>query len=249
MLTATAVRMPDLLEAYRTGGGVSWTAYGEDMRESQSDLNRPFFEHALADALNSVPELAATLAQPGVRLAEVGFGGGWAAIALATAYPEAEIDGFEVDEASVALATKHAAEAGLGDRIRFHLVNGAEIVDHGPFDVVFAFECIHDMAQPVAVLDAARRALADDGVMVVMDEAVADEFTAPGDDTERLMYGFSLLVCLPDGRSQTPSEATGTVMRRSTLEGYAKRAGFATVDVLPIEDAGFFRFYALRSPR
>jgi hypothetical protein len=83
--------------------------------------------------------------------------------------------------------------------------------------------------------------------MVVMDEAVADEFTAPGDDVERMMYGFSLLVCLPDGRSSAPSEATGTVMRRSTLEGYAKRAGFASVDVLPIEDFGAFRFYALRT--
>jgi SAM-dependent methyltransferase len=244
--TAAALRIPELLEAYRRGGGVGWSAYGEDMRVAQSDMNRPWFERRLGDALRSVPELAAALERPGVRIAEVGFGGGWASIALARAFPEARIDGFEVDEASVGLAEQNARDAGVAERIRFHLVDGAELDERGTFDLVFAFECVHDMSQPVAVLDAARRALADGGVMVVMDEAVADRFTAPGDDIERLMYGFSVLICLPDGRSHSPSEGTGTVMRRSTLEGYAQRAGFGRVDVLPIEDFGAFRFYALR---
>lgn len=244
--TAAAIRIPEILDAYRTGGGVGWEAYGEDMRVAQSDMNRPWFERRLGDALRSVPELADTLQRPGVRIAEVGFGGGWASIALAVAYPQARIDGFEVDEASVELARRNAADAGVADRVRFHLVDGAELAERGTFDLVFAFECIHDMPQPVAVLDAARRALADGGLMVVMDEAVADRFTAPGDDVERLMYGFSVLICLPDGRSHSPSEATGTVMRRPTLEGYARRAGFERVDVLPIEDFAAFRFYALR---
>jgi SAM-dependent methyltransferase len=247
-VTATAARMPELLEAYRSGGGVDWSDYGQDMREAQSDMNRPLFEGPLADALRSVPELAAMLTRADVRIAEVGFGGGWASIALARAFPGATIDGFEVDEASVALAEQNAREAGVADRIGFHLVDGKEIRRYGPFDIVFAFECVHDMSQPVAVLDGVRRGLADGGVMVVMDEAVADDFAAPGDDTERMMYGFSLLVCLPDGRSSSPSEATGTVMRRSVLEAYARRAGFESVDVLPIEDFGAFRFYVLRPP-
>ena len=79
-----------------------------------------------------------------------------------------------------------------------------------------------------------------------MDEAVADEFTAPGDMVERAMYGYSTLICLPDGLSSPPSAGTGTVMRRSTLTEYATRAGFAGVDVLPIEGFAFFRFYRLR---
>ena len=120
------------------------------------------------------------------------------------------------------------------------------MADEQLYDVAFAFECVHDMARPVEVLAAIRAALDPDGVLVVMDEAVAEEFTAPGDDLERLMYGFSLLVCLPDGLSSTPSAGTGTVMRPSVLRGYAERAGFGSLDVLPIEGFGFFRFYALR---
>lgn len=243
-LTAAAVRMPELLDAYRSGDGVGWAEYGADMRESQADANRPWFESRLADVLRSVPELKSALERPGARVAEIGFGGGHASIALALGFPDAAITGFDVDEASVTLARQNAADAGVHDRIDFHLANGADLA--GSFDVVFAFECVHDMAQPVPVLAAARAALAPGGVMIVVDEAVADEFTAPGDETEQLMYGFSLLVCLPDGRSHTPSEATGTVMRRSILESYARRAGFAAVDVLPIEGFAAFRFYALR---
>jgi hypothetical protein len=102
------------------------------------------------------------------------------------------------------------------------------------------------MPRPVEVLAAARRAVRPDGHVVVMDEAVADEFTAPGDELERFMYAASLFVCLPDGLSSPPSRGTGTVMRHGVLDGYAREAGFEGAEKLPIEDFGFFRFYRLR---
>ncbi|WP_148573119.1 class I SAM-dependent methyltransferase [Nocardioides caldifontis] len=245
LVVAPARRMPELLEAYRTGGGVSWDQLGDDARTAQADINRPWFEHRLADALASAPGLHEVLSRPGARIAEVGFGGGWASIALARAYPQARVDGYEVDGPSVEMARRNAAEAGVDDRVSFHLVDGADIAERDTFDAAFAFECVHDMAQPVSVLDALRRAVKADGAVVVMDEAVGERFSAPGDDLERFMYGCSILVCLPDGRSHSPSEATGTVMRPGILEGYARRAGFDRVEVLPIEEFSFFRFYRL----
>ena len=88
------------------------------------------------------------------------------------------------------------------------------------------------------------RLAADDGAVIVGDMNVAETFTAPGDDIERLMYGYSILVCLPDGRSHPNSAATGTAMRPATLERYATEAGFASVEILPIE-TDFWRFYRL----
>ena len=63
---------------------------------------------------------------------------------------------------------------------------------------------------------------------------------------ERLLYGYSLTVCLPDGMSASPSEATGTVMRRDRLEDYATRAGFSTVQTVEL-DHDQFRMYRLSS--
>jgi hypothetical protein len=115
----------------------------------------------------------------------------------------------------------------------------------GRFAAAFAFECVHDMPRPVEVLAAARASLAPGGFMVVMDEAVAEEFAPDGDELERVMYGFSLLVCLPDGMSAPGSVGTGTVMRPATLRRYAQEAGFTGFEVLPIEEFGFWRFYLL----
>ncbi|MFI7448675.1 class I SAM-dependent methyltransferase [Nonomuraea sp. NPDC049714] len=244
MLAAAAEQLPALLDAYRTGGGVGWAAFGADMRESQADMNRPWFEHALPDALAGIPDLHALLRRPAARVADVGCGGGWSAIALARAYPEAKVEGVAIDAPSVDLARRNAAAAGLGDRVAFRHGDAAALGE-GRYDAVFAFECVHDMPRPVDTLSAARRALVPGGTVVVMDEAVGDTFTPEADDVERLMYGFSLLICLPDGMSEQPSAATGTVMRPATLRRYAREAGFAGLDVLPIRDFGFWRFYRL----
>jgi SAM-dependent methyltransferase len=246
-IVSAAARMPELLEAYRTGGGVSWRQFGDDARTAQADLNRPWFEHELPGRLASVPHLHEILGSPGARIAEVGFGAGWASIAMARAYPQARFDGYEVDEPSVEMARRHAAEADVADRVTFHLLDGEDLAEQGVFDAAFAFECVHDMSHPVDVLAAVRAAVRPGGTVVVMDEAVGETFTAPGDDLERFMYGCSIFICLPDGRSHAPSAATGTVMRPATLEAYAKQAGFSSVGVLPIEDFSFFRFYELRA--
>ena len=65
-----------------------------------------------------------------------------------------------------------------------------------------------------------------------------------GDEIERLMYGFSVLHCLPVGMADEPSVGTGTVMRANTLQGYAESAGFQQVEILPIDNI-FWRFYRL----
>ena len=58
------------------------------------------------------------------------------------------------------------------------------------------------------------------------------------------MYGWSIVHCLPVAMSESPSAAIGTVIRSDTVRELARTAGFARVEVLPI-DAGFFRIYRL----
>jgi ubiquinone/menaquinone biosynthesis C-methylase UbiE len=230
--------------AYRTGAGVGWESYGTDMREGQADFNRPAFTHLLgSEWLPGVRDVHARLQEGGARMADIGCGEGWSTVALAKAYPDATFVGVDIDAPSLEAARLHAAEAGVGDRVEFRLADAAGL--EGPFDAAIIIEAVHDMANPVPVLSAVREALADGGSLIVVDEKVAETFAAPGDDIERFMYGWSITTCLPDGRSRQPSVATGTVMRPETMRGYAREAGFASVDVLPIEN-DFFRFYQLR---
>ncbi|WP_448626131.1 class I SAM-dependent methyltransferase [Geodermatophilus sp. URMC 64] len=237
-----------LVEAYRTGAGLSWDEMGPDARGSEAEANRPYFLGAFAtEDLPAVPGVDAAL-RAGGRVADVGCGMGWSSVGIARAYPAARVDGFDVDVPSVEQARRNAAGAGVADRVAFEVADvGALGEDRASgYDLVLAVECVHDMPDPVAVLSTMRRMARPGGTVLVVDERVAEEFTAPGDPIDRLMYGFSLTCCLPDGLSTRPSVGTGTVMRPATLERYARDAGFRGVDVLPIEH-DFFRFYRLRT--
>jgi len=158
MFAAAAAHMPELLEAYRAGTGVSWEALGADARQSQAALNRPWFEGRLGDALGGVPELHSALGRPGARILDIGCGGGWSTIALARACPEASLEGVDIDPASVEMARRHATQAGVAERVGFQLADGSSLSDEAaaaPYDAAFAFECVHDMPRPVEVLAAA----------------------------------------------------------------------------------------------
>ena len=61
MMAASAARLPELLAAYRTGGGVSWAEFGDDARQSQADLNRPWLNR-IPDVFAGLPDIAGRLA-------------------------------------------------------------------------------------------------------------------------------------------------------------------------------------------
>jgi len=234
----------ELAEAYRTGEGVSWEDMGDDPREAQAAANRPLFLGPLAkEYLPSIETVDAALRNGG-RVADVGTGFGWSAVGIAQAYETALVDGFDIDGPSVDAANSISAARGLDDRLTFHQLDAAEAPGEATYDLVTAFECIHDMGDPVGVLRSMRRLVSAEGSVIVMDERVGDTFKGLSDEVEQLFYGFSLMCCLADGLSHDHSVGTGTVMRPATLEKYAVEAGFEGIEILPIEH-DFFRFYRL----
>ncbi len=243
-IVAAGLALPGLVQTYRGERTFGWDDYAADMRDGQADMNRPWFLTALGTSvLPSIPDVHARLSAGG-RMADIGCGGGWSTIAIAKAYPAIEADGFDLDEPSVEMARRNAASESVSDRVRFHVRDAAGEDLEGAYDVVTAFECIHDLGDPVGVLRTMRRLRNEGGSVLVVDEKVAERFTAPGDDLERFMYGFSITTCLPDGMSHPGSVGTGTVMRPDTLRAYALEAGFDAIEILPM-DHDTFRLYRL----
>ncbi len=236
--------MDALLRAYRHGGGVPLAQYGPDFREGQAGINRAAFLQQLGgEWLPAIPDLHQRL-QAGGRVADLGCGAGWSSIGLARAYPRIQVDGFDLDAPSIAMARVHAAEAGVADRVAFHVRDAADPALAGQYDLAIALEAVHDMANPVGALRTMRQLAGPQGAVLVVDERVGDTFTPAGNDVEWMMYGWSVLHCLPVGLADQPSTGTGTVMRTDTLRAYAHQAGYREVEVLPIENF-FFRFYRL----
>ena len=237
-----------VVEAFRTGGGVPYDAYGVDSVEGQGGANRPTLLTTLPnDWLPAIPDVHTRLSSdPPARILDVGCGTGWSSIAMATAYPTVTVDGFDPDRTSVELARRNAEAAGVSDRAHFHQEDAAALTTEGPVAFATAFECIHDMARPVQVLRAVRAALDDEGTMLVVDERTKETFSGEPDELEAYFYGWSVFDCLPSGMFEQPSAGTGTAMRPDTLQRYASEAGFAGFEVLPIEH-DTFRLYLLRA--
>jgi 2-polyprenyl-3-methyl-5-hydroxy-6-metoxy-1,4-benzoquinol methylase len=160
---------------------------------------------------------------------------------VARAFPHALVVGVDADPGSIADARRHAAEAGVD--VRFAEGDAAGLTG-GPYDLVMILETLHDLPQPVEALRSARAATVPGGAVLVVDERVADRFTAPGDEVERTMYGWSVTHCLPTQMVDEPSAAIGTVIREDVVRELAHAAGYARVEVLPVEN-DFFRLYRL----
>jgi SAM-dependent methyltransferase len=243
---ASILALPDVIDCYRTGEGLPFGHYGEDMRVGLGLGNRWGFMTDLAETwIPAMPDIDERLrTKPDARIADIGFGMGWSSIAFAKAYPNARVDGIDLDEASVAAAQRNADDAGVGDRVKFMVRDAADPSLSGRYDLAFAFECVHDMANPAGALRAMRNLVGPGGTVLIVDEKVGDAFTAPADDVERFMYGYSLFHCLPGAMDGENPAGTGTVMRQPIFRRYAEQAGYQSVEVLPIEN-DFFRFYRL----
>ena len=243
-LVADLAQLPRLVESFRTGVGIAYADYGPDEAEGQALGTRPVYRAEIESWFAAVPDLAERLADGSARILDIGCGTGWSSVSIAQAYPGVRVDGVDLNPGSIEAAQRVAVAEGVTDRVTFELRDAATLSGAG-YDAALMFEMLHDLARPVEALRIAREALGPGGVVLVADEPVNDAYAAPADEDERRHYGWSVLHCLPASMTEPDSAATGTLMRLDTLRRYAREAGFADVEVLPVDSVAF-RLYLLR---
>lgn len=239
MLVGATRPLAAVVDAYRTGGGVTYDAYGIDMSEGLAEGGKAARMEQPGAFFPAIPELhVRLLARPPARIADIGCGAGWSSIGAAQVYSEVLIDGFDLDEASVAAALRNVREAGLGDRIRIEHRDAAAAPDAEAYDLVMVISSLHDMTDPVAVLRAARRLVRPNGFVLVAEGKTAERFLGEGTDRdlERWLYGFSVLHCLPVSMSEAPAAGAGTAVRPDAIRAYARDAGFTGVEIVRVDD-------------
>ena len=241
-LGGVAAALPHLLAAFRTGEGVPPEVFGADWRHGHGGANRAVYTTELACWVRDyLPDVHRRLERDGARIADVGCGAGWAALALARAYPAARLTAVDIDEASVAEARETAAAAGLADRLRFEVADAARLAGEERYDLVCLFDALHEMARPAEALRACRALSVPSGSVLVLESRVTDTFRAPAGEVERFQYATSVLHCLPAGLVGPGAAGTGTVMRPVTVRAHARAAGFSRVRRYDLPD----RFHCL----
>jgi SAM-dependent methyltransferase len=230
--------------AFAHGGGVSQAAYPDDAYEGIARFTQGWFDHRLlGEWLPMLPELGDRL-EAGISWADVGCGSGRAVIRLAEAFPASTFVGYDAFPAQVDRARHAAAEAGVSDRVRFEVADGADGLPER-YDVVSTFDVVHDAQDPEGLLAGIRRSLADDGRYLLLEPNCADDPADNVGPVGTVMYGFSILYCMTTSLAQGGAGLGTCGCPPAVVSRLGTAAGFGTVRELEIGDP-FNRLYELR---
>jgi 2-polyprenyl-3-methyl-5-hydroxy-6-metoxy-1,4-benzoquinol methylase len=236
-------QLPALMQAFRQGGGVSFADFGPEISEAIEGLFANGYREAVVKQwIPAVPGLGARLLA-GARVGEVGCGGGHPLISVALAYPAALCTGYDLDPVSLERARTTAADAGVSDRVTFELHAAEDLTVDEQFDLIMAFNCIHDMAQPVAALRGIRRALRPDGTFLWSEARTSDRVEENIGPLGRTVYAASAMHCMTVSLA-SGGMGLGAIVGEQTVRQLAQEAGFASCEPLNVEHA-YHRVYAL----
>jgi len=224
-----------LLEAFRSGGGVSQEAYGQEVAASIERFTAPWFEHMLVEEwLPEMPAVATKL-QEGASVCDIGSGRGRAVIKLAEAFPKSTFVGLDVYEPAVREAEAAAEKAGVADRVRFEVRDAAEGLG-GRYDLITTFDVVHDSVDPAAILRSIRAALETEGRYVCVEINCSDRPEENAGPLGTVLYGLSLAYCLPVSLAEGGAGLGTLGLPESRLTELALEAGFSEVRRLPIDN-------------
>jgi len=216
---------PRITEAFRSGAGVGWHEHDDDVFLGCELLFRPGYVANLLSAwLPALDGVEDTLRRGG-RVADVGCGLGASAVLIAQAFPEATVSGSDYHEASIELARKRAADAGVAHRVTFEAAAASGFSGTG-YDLVATFDSLHDMGDPLGAARHIRAAIADDGTWMVVEPRAGDHLEDNLNPVGRAYYGLSSFLCVPNARSQAGGYSLGAQAGEAAVRQLATDAGF-----------------------
>jgi ubiquinone/menaquinone biosynthesis C-methylase UbiE len=215
---------PRITEAVRTGAGMGWHEHDGDVFVGCEQFFRPGYLGNLDSWIGALDGVADKLAS-GITVADVGCGLGASSVLMAQRWPASHVNGSDYHGASIELARKRAAEAGVTDRVSFE-VAGAQTFGGTGYDLVTTFDCLHDMGDPLAAARHIRQSLAPDGTWMIVEPFAQDDPSGNQNPVGRVYYNFSTFLCLPNAMSQSGGYTLGAQAGEAAIRRVVTDAGF-----------------------
>ena len=229
-LPMLARRLAGVIEAFRHGGGVPYSAFRPDFTEAMDAGWRLLYDGMLIERFlplaAGVPERLAA----GISVADVGCGTGHAVNLMARAYPRSTFAGYDIGEDAIARARAEARAMGLTNA-SFHVLDAAALPAEPPRDLITSFDAIHDQRDPAGALAAIARGLAPGGVYLMMEPRASSRLEDNvGNPVAPYMYGMSVLHCMTVSLAEGGA-GLGTCWGEQTARRMLADAGFTAVAV------------------
>ena len=243
MAQAAVTVAPKVAEAFKTGKGVTQSEYPVSFFEAAERNSRTRYLHKLLRKwIPAMPQVVERLSAGGTA-ADVGCGGGRAAIMIAQAFPAARLFGYDIHAESVERARRNAEAESVADRVSFEVLDGGHL-PAAKFDFVSTFDVVHDAVDPVGLMSAIRRSLKDDGTYLVQEVNVSDKVEENMKPLGKMIYSVSTLYCMTTSLAHGGA-GIGTAMGENKARELASAAGFKRFTRLPVKD-DFAVLYELR---
>lgn len=234
----------DIVTCFRDGGGLTYDHYPRFHALMDAD-SRATFDATLVDLVVPLVDGLEAKLTAGIDVADIGCGSGHAINVLAAAYPASRFTGLDFSPAAIERGRAEANANGL-ENTRFEVCDVATLDRTAAYDLVTAFDAIHDQAHPGQVLAGVARALRPDGTFLMVDikasSRVEDNIAHP---LAPALYTFSVLHCMSVSLG-LGGDGLGTVWGRELASQMLADAGFAQVDVNEVEHDPFNYYYVCR---
>lgn len=156
-----------IVRCFREGGGLSYSDYAR-FHQLQAEDSRALVDTTLLESVVPAIDGLRDRLEAGAQVADVGCGSGHAVNVLARAFPASHFVGYDFSPEALDAARGEAAAWGLANA-RFEALDVATLDEVAAYDLVTAFDSIHDQAHPARVLGNIARAVRDDGVFLLVD--------------------------------------------------------------------------------
>lgn len=238
MNTHLAKHVDEVVEVFRTGGGVPYSAYRPEFTSAMDEIGRRQYDELLVDTyLPLAPGLVDRLEQ-GISVADLGCGTGHCINLMARAFPKSTFVGFDIADDALDRAREEAAAWGLTNA-DFQNVDVAKLPADARFDLITVFDAVHDQADPAALLRNAHEALADDGTFFVVDIKASSRLEENQQNPlAPLIYSVSVLHCMTVSLAEGGA-GLGTAWGMELATQMMSDAGFGDVQVKDLEHDPF----------
>src|SRR5246127_2426389 len=203
--------VPRIADSFRTGKGMGWHEHEDGVFHGCEKFFRPGYAANLVSTwIPSLLDVKEKL-EAGARVADVGCGKGASTLLLAKAFPKSKFFGFDYHGKSIEAAREYAKRDGIADRVSF----------------AAAFDCLHDMGDPIGAAAHVRQSLAKDGTWMIVEPFANDQLKDNLNPVGRVYYSFSTLLGTPCSRSQEVGLCLGAQAGETRIREVVTSAGFS----------------------
>ncbi len=236
----------DVVESFRKGGGVPYAKYPR-FQTVMAEASGLRFDQLLVDKIVPLTGIGAALDR-GIEVLEIGCGKGHAVNLLARAFPRSRYSGYDISDGGIAAARAEATALG-NTNVRFEALDVATLDEPGRYDLITAFDVIHDQAQPSAVLKGVARALAPGGSFLMVDIRASSnlEENIPH-PFGPFLYGVSTMHCMTVSLA-LDGAGLGAVWGEQKALAMLNEAGFSRLDVHRLAEDPLNNYYVARAGR